>query len=137
MRLEKFKIQRISYPGKGNTPFPGPYPPRPWPFGPLRVSSSPSLGPSGIGEFQPPPLVKSWLHLCTAPQIPSFRPPPTITFWGPRLPLQYRPYLLYIYMNRYLICMMFTSIISLHTLQNTFALYVYLIKLLWLRRRLG
>ena len=39
MRLGRFKIQKFSYPGKGDTPFPGPYPPQPRPFGPWRVSS--------------------------------------------------------------------------------------------------
>ena len=37
MRLERFKIQKFSNPGKGDTPFPGPYPPQPLPFGPRRI----------------------------------------------------------------------------------------------------
>ena len=33
MHLERFKIQKFSYPGKGDTPSPGPYPPTQGPKG--------------------------------------------------------------------------------------------------------
>ena len=54
MRLERFKIQKFSYPGKEETPFPGPYPPQPLPFGPRRVFTPLSLGPLGSAHFSPP-----------------------------------------------------------------------------------
>ena len=40
MRLERFKSQKFSYPGEGDTPSPGPHPPQPRPCGPRRVSSA-------------------------------------------------------------------------------------------------
>ena len=40
--VEKIKF---SYPGEEDTPSPGPYPPRPRPFGPWHVSSAPPLHP--------------------------------------------------------------------------------------------
>ena len=40
MRLERFKNQKFSYPGEGDTPSPGPHPPQPRPCGPRRVSSA-------------------------------------------------------------------------------------------------
>ena len=39
MRLGRFKNQKFSYPGEGDTPSPGPHPPQPRPCGPRRVHS--------------------------------------------------------------------------------------------------
>ena len=38
--LERFKNQKFSCPGEGDTPSPGPHPPQPRPYGPRRVSSA-------------------------------------------------------------------------------------------------
>ena len=37
MRLQRFEIQKFSYPEKGDTPFSGPYPSQPRPFGLRRI----------------------------------------------------------------------------------------------------
>ena len=55
MRLERFKIQKFSNPGKGDTPFPGPYPPQPRPFGPRRVQPHPRPRPFGPRRILAPP----------------------------------------------------------------------------------
>ena len=55
IRLERIKIQNFSYPGKGDTPFPGPYPPQPRPFGPRRVSSPPQASAlRALANLAPP-----------------------------------------------------------------------------------
>ena len=59
MRLERFKIQTFSYPGKGDTPFPGPYPPQPRPFGPRRVQPHPRPRPFGPRRILAPPWQKA------------------------------------------------------------------------------
>ena len=59
MRLERFKIQKFSNPGKGDTPFPGPYPPQPRPFGPRRVQPHPKPRPFGPRRILAPPWQKA------------------------------------------------------------------------------
>ena len=54
MRLERFKIQKFSNPGKGDTPFPGPYPPQPRPFGPRRVFPPKASAPRALRILAPP-----------------------------------------------------------------------------------
>ena len=69
MRLYRFKIQKISYPAKGDPPFPGPYPLQPRPFGPWRVFPPLSLGPSGLAHFSHPPgkklVAPMYVHMFT------------------------------------------------------------------------
>ena len=40
LRLKRFKNQKIPYPGKGNTPSPGPPPQQPWLFRPWQIPST-------------------------------------------------------------------------------------------------
>ena len=52
--LERFKILKFSFPGEGDTPSPGPYPPHPRPFGPRvrKAALRAANGPSGRGFWQ-------------------------------------------------------------------------------------
>ena len=91
LHLERFKNQKFSYPGKGDTPSPGPHPPQPRPYGPRRVSSAlraSLVPPWKISQCTsgPYPCAISALRalLRWTQQHSKSRPPPFEILW-PRL----------------------------------------------------